>query len=148
MARGLPGGDPSFLIVPPAEQFRNSYVFLTPDKYLYDFIRIIAPPDTGILLDGSPLSEAIACETSPGDGLTEAERGSPTPPFVVHRCQLSFPVIDPDEEAPDNVSPGLQDDGVHRIDAERPVGVLVEGFDSFVSYAYAAGTELESIVPR
>ena len=39
-------------------------------------------------------------------------------------------------------------DGVHRIDSNQRVGVLVDGFDSYVSYGYAAGTELLELVPR
>ncbi|MEZ4223785.1 MAG: IgGFc-binding protein [Polyangiaceae bacterium] len=144
--RGLPGGDPSMLIVPPLEQFRFSYVFLTPDKYSFDFIRVLAPPDATILLDGANLAESTDCRVSAADGLTNAERGGP-PALLVYRCQLSFPVIDPNKET-DLLSPGLQNDGVHRVDSDRKVGVLVEGFDSFVSYAYAAGTELLSIVPE
>jgi hypothetical protein len=42
---GLPGGDPSFMIIPPVEQFRSSYVFLTPDKYIFDFIRYVCMVD-------------------------------------------------------------------------------------------------------
>ena len=145
--RGLPGGDPSSIILPPVQQFRKSYVFLTPDKYNFDFVRIIASPTASIVLDGTPVEQIAACVPVPGDGLTAAERGSPTPPFVVYRCQLSFPVIDPAKET-DKVSPGVQDDGVHRIDADEPVGVLVDGFDAYVSYAYAAGTELNQIVPE
>jgi hypothetical protein len=49
---------------------------------------------------------------------------------------------------PVTVSSGLQNDNVHRLVASKPVGVLVDGFDAFVSYAYAAGTELEFIVPE
>lgn len=145
--RGLPGGDPSSLIIPPLEQFRRSYVFLTPDKYSFDFVRIVAPPDAQVVLDGTPITLIPGCTAVPADGLTEAERGSPTPPLVLYRCQLSFPVIDP-EKKENNLSPGFQDDGVHRIDADQPVGVLVDGFDAYVSYAYAAGTELTEIVPE
>jgi hypothetical protein len=39
-------------------------------------------------------------------------------------------------------------DGVHRVQSDYPVGVLVYGFDSFVSYAYAGGTELKDINPN
>jgi hypothetical protein len=39
----------------------------------------------------------------------------------------------------------MQNDGVHRITASLPVGVIVWGFDAYVSYAYAAGTELREI---
>ncbi|MEB2313486.1 MAG: IgGFc-binding protein [Sorangiineae bacterium] len=146
--RGLPGGDPSFLTIPPVEQFRSNYVFLTPDKYSFDFIRIIAPPGAAIVLDGLPLERVPGCEASPADGLTEKERGSAEPPFVIHTCQLSFPIVDPTRTAPDNLTPGQQNDGVHRIDASEPVGVLVDGFDAYVSYAYAAGTQLAELVPR
>lgn len=146
--RGLPGGDPSLLIFPPTEQFRSSYVFLTPDKYSFDFLRIIWPPGAAIVFDSVPLADFPGCDTSPGDGLSAAERGAAAPPFMITRCQLSFPIIDPDAVAPYNVLPGQQNDGVHRLESDRPVGVLVDGFDSYVSYAYAAGTQLETIVPE
>ena len=126
------------------EQFRRSYVFLTPDKYNFDFVRIIASPSAAVVLDGKPVQEIAACAMVPGDGLDAEARGSPLPPYVVYRCQLSFPVIDPTKEL-DKVSAGIQDDGVHRVDADEPVGVLVDGFDAYVSYAYAAGTELTQI---
>lgn len=142
----LPGGDPSLVVVPPVEQFRSSYVFLTPDKYNFDFVRIIAAPGTGVALDGQVVSELPTCESAPGDGLTDDERGGP-PPYVVYSCQLSFPKIDESKPRPENLTSGLQNDGVHRIVANQPVGVIVDGFDFFVSYAYAAGTELSFIVP-
>jgi hypothetical protein len=43
------------------------------------------------------------------------------------------------------LQPGMQNDGVHRILGNAPIGVLVFGWDSFVSYGYAAGTQLEEI---
>jgi hypothetical protein len=146
--RGLPGGDPSLLIYPPTEQLRQHYVFLTPDKYAFDFVVLVTSPDAQLTLDGSAPAD-LGCTTAPADGLTAAERGSPTPPLVVYTCQLSFPVIDPNKTAPDNVSPGMQNDGVHRVDSDTPVAVIVSGFDSYVSYAYAGGTELHTInVPQ
>lgn len=146
--RGLPGGDPSFMIVPPAEQYRASYVFLTPDKYVFDFIRVIAPPDTKMQFDGRPFEDALICEKSSADSLSEEERGSPEPPFWVYSCQLSFPLVDDTLDSEASVSEGVQNDGVHRLEATKPVGLLVDGFDSFVSYAYAGGTELSQIVPE
>jgi hypothetical protein len=65
----------------------------------------------------------------------------------VYQCQLSFPKIDPTLTGSAAVQPGLQNDGVHRILSSAPVGVLVFGWDSFVSYGYAAGTQLEEINP-
>jgi hypothetical protein len=143
----LPGGDPSLIIVPPIEQFRNNYVFLTPDKYGFDFVRIIAPLGAEVALDGQLVSKLGTCEAAPADGLTDDQRGGAPAALTVYTCQLSFPKIDMTKPRPDNLSLGLQNDGVHRILANVPVGVLVDGFDYFVSYGYAAGTELSFIVP-
>jgi hypothetical protein len=146
LPNALPGGDPSLVIVPPIEQFRDNYVFLTPDKYNFDFVRIIAAPGTGVALDGRLVSAIPTCEKAPADGLSDVQRGGP-PALIVYSCQLSFPTIDMTKPRPENLSPGLQNDGVHRILANQPVGVIVDGFDYFVSYAYAAGTQLSFIVP-
>jgi len=145
---GFPGGDPSLIIVPPIEQFRNSYVFLTPDKYSFDFIRIVAPRAAVVVLDGRSVDKIDGCTAHDADGISDSARRKlvgPSP-FLVYECQLSFPIIDPNQVAPANLSPGLQNDGVHRVESNAKVGVLVDGFDSYVSYAYAAGTELEFIV--
>jgi hypothetical protein len=140
---GLPGGDPSLVYTAPVEQWRADYVLLTPDKYVFDFLIISARYGAQVFLDGQ-LVDAKICDVSAGDGLLDTERGRP-PDFVVYRCQLSFPVIDPQKSAPNNVSPGRQNDGVHRVQSDFPAGVLVYGFDSFVSYAYTGGTELTDV---
>ncbi len=144
----LPGGDPSFVIVPPVEQFRGEYVFLTPDKYAFDFLTVLAPKGTELLFDGIPF-DADACSIafvppskSPVTGLVNGEG------FDVWRCQLSFPVYDETKPDGKRLTPGRQNDGVHRLQASRPVGLIVDGFDAYVSYAYAAGTELEALTPR
>jgi hypothetical protein len=142
--RGLPGGDPSLTFIPPTEQWRNDYVLLTPDKYAFDFLVIAAPFGAAVYLDGLPIDGKV-CETAPGDGLDAQKRKAKNPPFTIYRCQLSFPVVDPNVAAPNNVSPGKQNDGVHRVQSDFPIGVLVYGFDGFVSYAYAGGTELVDI---
>jgi hypothetical protein len=145
ISNGLPGGDPSLVIYPPIEQYRPDYVFLTPDKYVFNFVEIVAPPSAAVYLDGTRPSD-FGCEAPvPADGLTPAQRGSAAPPYVVYRCQLGFPIIDPNARAPNNVSPGVQNNGVHRVDADQPVGVIVAGFDYRVSYAYPAGTNLVNI---
>jgi hypothetical protein len=142
--RGLPGGDPSLVMIPPIEQYRPNYVFLTPDKYAFDFVSIVAPPEATVLLDDVQLG-SDRCEVAPADGLTNEERGSDIPPLLVYRCQLAYPVIDPLKIAPDNVLPGVQNDGVHRLVSDYPLGIEVTGFDSYVSYGYAGGTELREI---
>lgn len=142
--RSLPGGDPSLLIVPPTEQFRPDYTFLTPDKYAFDFVSIVAAPDAGVYLDGALLGPD-RCTVTPTDGLTAEERGSDEPPYLTYTCQLGFATIDPLKSAPENLTPGAQNDGVHRLVCSSACGVVVTGFDSFVSYGYAAGTELKDI---
>ncbi|MEA2749888.1 MAG: hypothetical protein QOI41_4031 [Myxococcales bacterium] len=147
VVRGLPGGDPSLTFVPALEQWRNEYVLLTPDKYAFDFLVLTAPFGAQVFVDGLPVDGKV-CELAPADGLTAKARKAPNPAFVVYRCQLSFPAIDPNLPAPMNVLPGRQNDGVHRVQSDFPVGVLVYGFDSFVSYAYAGGTDLKDINPN
>jgi hypothetical protein len=136
--REYPGGDPSIIVVPPIEQYRKDYVFLTPDKYAFDFVTIMAESGTTILLDGQPLPEH--CTTAPADGLERA-RGAPPPDRVVHRCQLSFPEVTKGPSS--RTLPGEQNDGVHTIVADRGVGIVVYGFDRFVSYAYVGGLNLQ-----
>ena len=140
----LPGGDPSLMLVPPTEQWRNDYVLLTPDKYAFDFLVIAAPFGATVYVDGLAIDGRV-CEVVPGDGLDATARGHANPPYVVYRCQLSFPVVVPTADPPNNVLPGKQSDGVHRVVSDLPVGVSVYGFDYRVSYAYAGGTDLVDI---
>lgn len=141
-----PGGDPSFVPMTPIEQWRDNYVFLTPDKYAFDFVSIVAPRDATVTLDDSPVPNAD-CVTEPSDGCVST-RDFTCPPsqFVVYTCQLSFPIVDNDRPYPQNVRPGRQRDGVHTVRASAPVGVWVSGFDLRVSYGYPAGTRLVPIL--
>jgi hypothetical protein len=145
----LPGGDPSFLVIPPIEQYRRTYVFLTPDNYSFDFLRIVAPTDARMRLDDQLISKRGNCMTDDTEGLEQALQGDARKEFVVYRCQLTFPAIDPTADPEKALSPGDQSaDGVHTLVSNKPVGVIVDGFDVNVSYGYAGGTELTEIVPR
>jgi hypothetical protein len=44
-------GDPAMLIALPEEQFIDEYIFLTPDRYLEDYINVIAPEGAQITMD-------------------------------------------------------------------------------------------------
>lgn len=136
LQNGLPGGDPSLLLLPPNEQWRSSYVVLTPDKYAFDFLVVTAPANAEVFVDGLR-ADAAKCDIT-----------AEIPGFLVYRCQLSFPIVDPAARPPNNVLPGVQNDGVHRVQSDQPVGVLVYGFDYRVSYAYVGGTELVDITPQ
>jgi len=135
----IPGGDPTFILVPPVEQWREVNVFLTPNKYAFDFIVVVAPRDTPVRLDHLPLPAHCEVAHPVCGGLPESS------PYVIHRCQLSFPVVRADRPPPDNVEPGEQDDGYHVLDADGPVGLIVYGFDKHVSYGYAGGLDLKRI---
>jgi len=141
--RDYPGGDPSIIAVPPLEQYRTNYIFLTPDKYGFDFVIITAPSDADVQLDGEDLiiedesSSLRVCTKSRADGLPETT-AEPSQ-YVIYRCQLSFPEV---TAAPNSrVLDGVQNDGVHEIASTLAVGVVVYGFDRFVSYAYVGGLD-------
>jgi hypothetical protein len=142
--RGLPGGDPSTSLVSPREQWRSDYILLTPDKYVFDYLVVVAPSGAQAFIDGMKL-DSTNCDVTPADGLTDVARGSPDPPFLTYRYQLSYPIIDSTQDPPNNILPGQQNDGVHHVQADAPVGVMAYGFDSYVSYAYAGGTQLTVI---
>ena len=142
IARGLPGGDPSLLFLSPMEQWRADYTFLTPDKYSFDFIMIAAEAAAQVYLDGVKLGPE-SCEVGALRGLSIA--GAPAQAITTYRCQLSFPLIDPSKVAPNNLSAGRQNDGVHRLQSTLPVSLSVYGFDAFVSYSYLGGTQLREI---
>lgn len=131
-----PGGDPSMIWVPPVEQWRNQYLFLVPNKYAFDFLLIAAPATTELLYDGLPIDDVLtACEREPV-GRQEPPDGGPPVEYLAIRCQLAFPVPG---------GAGLQDDGVHRLTGSQPFGLIVWGWDSFVSYGYAGGSNVKRI---
>ena len=129
----LPGGDPAFIQLPPLEQWRKSYVFLVPELYAFDFMTVIAPQDARVLFDGGYMpSECVVSQL-------------PSTSFEIYKCQLSFPHILPgidpvtQRRAIEHVN---QADGVHSITSDEPVGVILYGFDSYVSYGNAGGMDV------
>jgi hypothetical protein len=148
----LPGGDPSFILLPPVEQFRKEYLFLTPDKYAFDFINVAAPREARVTLDGRPLvngrlagpGRRTQCTLSSVGKVVRPGEKSETE-FVAYKCQLNFPKLIPGKTAPNNLDPGERNDGVHRLSSDQPVGLVVYGFDAYVSYGYPGGTDLALI---
>ena len=132
-----PGGDPSLIWVPPIEQWRDRYLFLVPNKYAFDTLLIAAPASAHLMYDGLPIDMVTTCEHRP-IGMQPPPGGGDPVEYVAIRCQLSFPVPG---------GAGAQDDGVHLVTAmggER-FGLVVWGWDSFVSYGYPAGSNVERI---
>ena len=112
-------GDPAFIVAIPVEQFRSDYIFLAPDAYTFDYVTIVAPLGAQVLLDDLLIPESAW--TTFGTGTHRAARLEIQD--GVHTV-LSPPV-----------------DGV-----PQPVGVVVYGYDQYVSYGYAAGMDQEAIV--
>lgn len=108
-------GDPAFILAVPEEQFRQDFVFLAPDKYMFDFVSVTAPVDAQVFFDDLPVP--VEWETI-GDGTL----------WKVAR----FPI----------------GDGVHFIRANAPVGVIVYGYDQYVSYGYPGGLNLDVVDPE
>ena len=135
-----PGGDPSMILVPPAEQWRSKYVFLVPNKYAFDFLLLALPVGIDVLYDGQDYLDVLDCELEPIGTLPlltgeEELQGA--------RCQLSFPL------PPDPNDPVYQDDGRHILESTdgQAFGLVVWGWDRYVSYGYPGGTNVELINP-
>ena len=112
-------GDPAFILAVPVEQYRSDYVVLAPDKYEYDFLNVVAPTGALVEVDGVPI---------PPEDLRPIADGV--------YAAIRLPIAD----------------GVHRVrsqpdaSGERPTfGVVVYGFDQYVSYGYPGGLDLARI---
>jgi hypothetical protein len=140
----IPGGDPSLTIVPPVEQWKDKYVFLVPNKYLFDFLLLSMPKGTKILYDGIPLEQALPrCEYASAGEIPARNDASQLTEYLSAKCPLSR------VHAADPADPAGQDDGRHTLKSVdgKPFGLVVYGFDSFVSYAYPGGANVDVINP-
>jgi len=113
------GGDPEFIIYPPAEQYRSEYIFLVPPTFDKDYCVIATPSNATITLDGQTLGELdTRCTRHPAGTLAGIE-------YDALRCELS--------------------DGVHHVTSSLPVGVTVYGYYNVGSYGYPAGADVKRI---
>ena len=51
-------GDPAMILSVPTNQWQEEFVFLTPDKYVQDFVNIVAPLSATVTLDGALIPDA------------------------------------------------------------------------------------------
>ncbi len=114
-------GDPAFILAVPIEQFRDNYVFLTPDKYAEDYVNILTPAGNRILLDGEPVS--FDSFSPIGDGRYTAVRVQLQP--GVHMVRSL--------------------DAAGGVASGEPFSIIVYGFDRYVSYGFAGGLDLGRI---
>lgn len=120
-------GDPAMMVVPPVDQFRDRYMFLTPATYYVDYLNVVGPRDMELVLDDRRVDE-MPCEDP--DDVGEAP------------CLLQ------DWQRFGNSEIGSRiiriDDGPHLIESENGArfGIMVYAYDSHVSYAYPGGLDL------
>jgi len=113
--RGAAVGDPAFVLAVPTRQYRQGYVFLAPDKYEEDYVSIATPQGAPALLDDVEARSMPLARVS-----TIAAVGS-----VVWEA-IRVPIAD----------------GIHWLDCADGCGVMVHGYDQYVSYAYPGGLNL------
>lgn len=118
------GGDPSLTYIPASEQYRDNYVFLTPDTFDSDYVVITAPTGSRVLLDGETVVREFGGCTRE-DVRTPARADGTSVDYTVWTCEVR--------------------DGAHRVEADAPVGLVVYGYMPQGSYAYTGGSDFERI---
>ncbi|QDG52940.1 hypothetical protein FIV42_19990 [Persicimonas caeni] len=113
---GSHAGDPAYYLVPPEEQYRRDYSFLTPATYFQSYVTVTTQPGVPVTLDGEPIN------LSDYDYEENLTRG-------VARAHIP---VEP---------------GPHRIEAQVPFGIVVYGYDDYVSYAYTGGLNFKKLTP-
>ncbi len=124
VSQGLvPGGigDPSFIVFPAADQHRDSYVFLIPETFQDNYMVVVKPDGTDIILDGTSLGEFPANCTTANIGMLD------TTNYAQITCRLN--------------------EGIHTIESSNPVGLSVYGYYNVGSYAYPGGSDVKIINP-
>jgi len=117
------GGDPSMILFPPYEQYRESYIFLAPDTFTANYVVLAAPGGADITLDDIDIDAdefMRICEYEEAgviDGI----------PYTQVTCPI--------------------EGGTHRVESTLPVGIMVYGYHSVGSYGYAGGSNLTRINP-
>lgn len=117
----VPGGigDPSFMVFPAVDQYRDHYVFLVPTTFQDNFMVVVLPVGATVTLDGDSEFPPV-CE----------ERPIGTIETVTYK-QVTCPL----------------EPGVHRITTSEPAGLSVYGYYAVGSYDYCGGSDVDIINP-
>ncbi|MBL8957820.1 MAG: IgGFc-binding protein [Myxococcaceae bacterium] len=128
---GVAEGDPSMILLPPIQQWRTNYTVLAGRDFVSNYLGI-AVDNTRVLrveVDGVPVT-----------GLTNAIAGTN---YVVknHAVTGGTHTINVIPRSPQPMQP---DGGAYT--SLPGAGITVYGYDSYVSYGYTGGLDLQSIV--
>lgn len=135
-------GDPTFILSVPEEQFRSQYVFLAPDKYMFDCVNIIARPDVPVFLDGVELRQEDLTFRTIRELQAEMKELEYSHPAEFNKKFGDYRMIGTGDWA---VWRLIIADGVHTASSEEPFGVISYGYDQYVSYGYPAGLNLQDL---
>ncbi|MEE2836068.1 MAG: IgGFc-binding protein [Myxococcota bacterium] len=122
---GRHAGDPAMSAVPPSEQYRNQYTFLTPDTYHANYLSVIHPVGALLELDGVSMT--------PG---AMGTRGR-TPYIEVD----SEPVGRENRWALTIIKVGEGAHSIQSLTGDR-FGIMAYAYDDYVSYAFPGGLDL------
>ena len=113
-------GDPTLIVFPPAEQHRDGYLFLVPPTFSQNYMVLALPDGAQVTVDGLGIELMTGCTEGAIGDLGDTRMRQLT-------CAVS--------------------EGVHRVEADRPVGLTVYGYYSVGSYGYPGGADMEIINP-
>jgi hypothetical protein len=108
-------GDPSLTLVPPVEQYRSRYNFLSPATYTSNYVTVVAPEGETVVLDGDTL------------------KASEFEPIGATGYSIATMLL---EEAGDHE--------LHS-ESGAPVGIMLYGFGAYTSYMLPGGLDLRVI---
>jgi len=113
-------GDPSQLLVTPAEQFRKDYVFLVPPSWSANFAVFAVPTTAAVTFDGMPLAAIAGCSIAPIGSVAGTAYEQVTCPAT---------------------------EGQHVAAADQAFGIAVYGWHDVGSYAFVGGSDVNIINP-
>lgn len=114
LSYGSHAGDPSFFVVPPVEQFRTGYSFVSPPTFARNYVAVAVPQGGAVALDGVALAPEARL------GLRQVDLGGKT-----------WDIFNVAIEA-----------GYHTMESSERFGIVVYAFDDYVSYAFPGGLDL------
>lgn len=147
-------GDPAFLLAIPSAQWRSDYVFLTPDKYRFNYISVAAPihrvcnalsANKGKACTADGDCGAGAAKNSCADDAGVTFDGQPIPPDQFFNISKAFKGARMAVNAGPHTVKGTPILGEDGKTTPSRVAVDVYGFDQYVSYGYPAGLDLKDL---
>lgn len=112
-------GDPSLVMTPPVEGWRTDYTVLAPPTYVHNFVNLMVEDSqatSSVQVDGVAVPASDWAQV-PGSNYYAA---------VYSLCG----------------SASANCTGVHTLHSSSPMGAVLYGYDSYVSYGYTGGVNL------